>query len=209
MFPRVVRLVLAAGAALALAGEAAPAAAIETETFGIDVVESDPEGRLHIAVRAGETSSGQLRVWNNHDTPLVLRLSVVPAEVAPDGTASFGGDAEPVAWVEVPTLVELAPGEERKVTVSVSPPRRLDAETKTVAVLAEPEITGDAPAVLQRLAVTTYLVPEKGSLIAGLGWLPWVASAALVVVAGFGARHLARRRGLRAGSSLTSHAPGA
>jgi hypothetical protein len=181
-----IRLVVA-GAALVLAAVAAmavPAGAIETATFGIDVIERDTDGRLRIAIAAGETTSGQLRVWSKHDEPLVLRLSVMPAEVADDGTSSLGGDPEPTGWVDVPVLVELAPGQERRVTVTVSSPRELSADTKTVAVLAQAEVDGEAPAVLQRLAVTTYLVPDGGSLIASLGWLPWLAAGVLVAVLG-------------------------
>ncbi len=194
---RTIALALA-GAALVLGTLAAPAGAIETETFGIDVVENRSEGRLRIRLEAGKTTAGELRVWNKHDGPLVLRLSVTPASVDDDGTASLGGDPEPVRWVSVPTRVELAAGEERRVTVRVAAPRQLSAEPKTVAVLAqaEPAAGGDEPAVLQRLAVTTYLVPDEGSLVASLGWLPWIAAAALTaVVAALTRRAVRRRRG--------------
>lgn len=194
---------LVMGAAVVLSATVAPAGAIETNTFGIDVVQRDPEGRLRIAIKAGEDSTGRLRVWNKHDAPLVLRLSIVPAQVASDGTASFGGDTSPVEWVDVPNRVELGPGATREVTVEVAAPRELDGDTKTVAVLAEPEVIGDAPAVLQRLAVTTYLVPDRGSLIASLGWLPWLALALMLAVGG-GAGYRVRRRIVQGGGRRES-----
>lgn len=177
-------LLALAGAAFVLVTAAAPAASIETATFGIDIVERDAEGegRLRVPIEAGKTTNGELRVWSKHDEPLTLRLSVMPARVAEDGTASLGGDPEPAGWVDVPSRVELGAGEEQRVTVAVSAPRQLTAATKTVAVVAEAEAKGDAPAVLQRLAVTTYLVPDRESLIASLGWLPWIAVGLLLAV---------------------------
>lgn len=187
------------GAVLALVVGTAPAvSALETTTFGIDVAVEDPEGRLHVPIAAGDTSSGELRVWNKTAEPLVLRLSVVPAQVDEHGNASFGGDAAAVGWVSVdPMRVTLGPQEQRRVAVVVDAPRKLDGERKTVAVLAEPESSEDAPAVLQRLAVTTYLDPDDGSLVASLGLLPWIAAVALVVAALAAHRVLGAGRGGR------------
>ena len=186
---------LIAGVVLAVAS-ATPAVALETDRFGIDVVNRTEDSRLHIDIAAGETSRGQLKVWNKHTAPVTLKLTVVPASVDRSGSASIGGDDEAVAWVSVePKQVTLAPGASRTLEVEVNAPRKLDGETKTVAVMAEPVTEGEAPAVLQRLAVTTFLEPDDDSLIASLGVLPWIAGGVLLVVAFAVARStLARRR---------------
>lgn len=178
------RLVLAAVLGLAILTAAAPgAAAIETTTFGLDVVDPTADGRLHIPIKAGETSSGQLRLFNKTDGPLTIALSVSPAQVDGEGSASLGGDATAVAWVELSEVqVALAPREERTIDVRVQAPRQLPAERAVVAIVAEPQAAGDAPAVVQRVAVTTLLEPDKGSLVASLGWYPWLAALLLAIV---------------------------
>lgn len=126
-----------------------------------------------------------------------LRLSVAPATVDRGGKASLGGDDdEAVTWVELDDEVELGPKERRTVVVEVRAPRKLDARTRTVAIIAEPAaIGGEAPpAVLQRLALTTYLEPDEDSLIASLGPFPWIALAILLVVATALVRSAVRRR---------------
>lgn len=185
------------GALLAFTGGGAPAGAIETASFGLDVVSPNADGRLHIEVRAGETTTGRLRVWNKGPTPLTLRLAVAPAQVDEDGSVSLGGAGEGVSWVSVhPGSVPLDPGEERRVEVRVRAPRKLDGGDRVVAVQAEPapDSGGGQPAVVQRLALTTYLEPDEDSLVAGLGALPWIAVAVLLVVAAAAARSMARRR---------------
>lgn len=178
------RLVLAAALALALLTASAPgAAAIETTTFGLDVVEPSADGRLHIPIKAGETSSGELRLFNKTDAPLTIALSVSPAQVDDEGSASLGGDATPVGWVELSEdQVALAPREERRIDVRVQAPRQLPGERAVVAIVAEPQAAGDAPAVVQRVAVTTLLEPDKDSLVASLGWYPWLAALLLAIV---------------------------
>ncbi len=164
----------------------AAAAAIETTTFGLDVVTPSPDGRLHITTRAGTTSTGQLRLFNKTDAPLALTLSVSPATVAADGQASLGGDTEPVSWIELPASpLTLAPGATRIIDVRVNAPRTLSSDRMAVAVVAEPALSpaGEAPAVLQRVAMTTLLEPDDESLIASLGAYPWLALALLLVVA--------------------------
>lgn len=162
----------------------APAVAIETSRFGIDVAERTTDGRLHIRIEAGERSTGKVRVWNKTTEPMRLRLSIVPATVDEDRSVKLGGDDEPVGWTSVkPGTVELPPGGDATAEVAVQAPRRLDGDTKTVAVVAEPAAApGEAPAVLQRLAVTTYLEPDEDSLIASLGPFPWIAGVVLIAV---------------------------
>lgn len=177
-------LTILAGVTLALVAGVAPAPAIETSTYGLNVVTPSKDGRLHIDVRAGRTSTDAVRVWNKSAAPLVIRLSAVPATVAANGTASLGGQDAAAGWVHFDEeVVRLAPGERRDVRVEVKAPRRITAATRTVAVVAEPMTSGDAPAVMQRLAVTTYLKPVNGSLVAGLGLLPWLAFGVLLAVA--------------------------
>ena len=189
-------VLLLAGAVLAVMAGAAPAAALETTTFGLDVAEPSEDGRLTIAVRAGATTTGRLRVWNKQTTAVTLRLTVAPASVDAAGGASLGGDVEPTRWVSVePTEVRLAAGERREVTVRVEAPRRLERGRKVVAVVAEPALVGDQPpAVLQRLAVTTFLVPVKDGLVAELGGILWVAVAVLTAVAVAVAMVVGKRR---------------
>lgn len=185
--------VVAAGAILH--GGVAPAAAIETTSFGIDVATPSEDQRLHIPVQAGETSTGELRVWNKQDTPLRLALSVAPARVDDEGRASLGGDEPAVEWVSIePATVELDPGGERTVEVRVDAPRKLDGDTRTVAVVAQPSVDGDAPAVLQRLAITTFLEPDEDSLIASLGVFPWIAAAVLLLAVALLARRVRSKR---------------
>lgn len=176
----------------------AAAAAIETTTFGLDVVEPTPDGRLHITLEAGERSTGRLRLFNKTDGPLAIKLSVSPATVDAAGTAQLGGDATAVEWVEVPAEpVALAPRQQQVVEVVVDAPDELPAERATVAIVAEPAAVagGQAPAVLQRVAVTTLLEPgQKKGVIASLGWWPWVALALLVAVAAWTVRRTSRRR---------------
>ena len=173
------------GALLAFIGGGAPAGAIETTSFGLDVAKPTPDGRLHLELRAGTSTSGQVKVWNKTDAPLTLQLSVAPAQVADDGTVSLGGDDDVVDWVDLETdRVELAAGQERLVEVEVDAPRKLDDEIRAVAIQVEPAASpgGEQPAVIQRLALTTYLEPDEDSLIASLGPYPWIALAVLLLV---------------------------
>lgn len=191
---------LAIVAALFIAGAllgGAPARAIETATFGLDVAERTEDARLHIPIAAGKTSTGRVLVWNKQTAPLTLRLSVSPATVEGDGPLALGGnDTEPVAWVEPePEEVELGPEERRVVTIEVHAPRKLDSRTRTVAIVAEPTFRdGETPAVLQRLALTTFLEPDERSLVASLGPFPWIALAVLLVVVTAVVRASAQRR---------------
>ncbi len=178
-------LLAVSGVLLAILAGSAPAGAIETSSFGIDVAKPTKDGRLHVEVRAGHTSTTAVRVWNKSATAAItLRLSTVPAHVQANGAASLGGDATAVAWTHVPkATVTLAPGESRQVDVEITPPRKISGDQRTVAVLAEQVTPGAAPAVMQQVAVTMFLSPDSGSLVASLGWLPWVALAALLIVA--------------------------
>ena len=197
-------LVLAGALLTGLAWWVAPVGAIETSTYGLDVAGDSEDGRLHLALRAGETTSGRARVWNKTDAPLVLALTIVPARVDGAGKVSLGGDGEGVDWVEVsPARVELAPGAERTVVVRVDAPRKLEADTLVVALQVEPAMSaaGAPPAVLQRLALTTYLEPDEDSLIASLGPFPWIAVGALVVAGAALVRSVLRRRRLGASAA--------
>lgn len=187
----------AAGVLTLLAAALAPwASAIETAAFGLDVVKPSPDGRLHITTRAGATSTGQLRLFNKTDAPLTIALTVSPATVDAGGQASLGGDATPVKWIELPSKVALEPRQSQLIEVKVRAPRKLPAKDAAVAVVAEPELAaaGDAPAVLERVAVTTLLEPDEGSLIASLGWYPWLALALLLAVAAWTAKRARSRR---------------
>ena len=192
---------LAARLVLVLAGAIllgiAPAVAIETTQFGIDVAEESDDGRLHIAIKAGAASTGTVRVWNKTSEAIRLQLSIVAATVDENGSARLGGDDEAVSWAKVdPDEVELGPNADATVTVEVDAPRRLDGDTKTIAVLAEPAaVDGKPPAVLQRLAITTYLEPDEDSLIASLGPFPWIAAGVLVIVLALLGRRVMTRRG--------------
>jgi hypothetical protein len=202
---RIFALVL--GGALAV-GFAAPAGAIETTDFGIEaeapVADAQGRPRLVADVAAGRTTETAVRVWNNSLRPVTVELAVVPATVDPDGWASLEGDAEPVGWISLAEeRVHLAPGEERAVDLVTEGPRRLDGRPRTAAVLAQLAGDGDgaeAPAVVQRLALVTYLRPVAGGP-PGLGILPWVAGALALAVAGWAAS--SRSRGGRAAPALS------
>ena len=197
---RILTTLVIAGAVLL---GAAPAVAIETTSFGIDVAEQSEDSRLHIPVRAGESTSGRLRVWNKQTTPLTLVLSVFPARVDGTGQATLGGEEEATDWVTVePSRVELQPGASRTIEVRVDAPRKLDGEVRTVAVLAQPDTDGEAPAVLQRLAVTTFLEPDEDSLIASLGPFPWIAAGVLLIVLALLARRMLNRRNADSSEAL-------
>jgi hypothetical protein len=184
------------GALLAITGGGAPVGAIETESFGLDVARPTQDGRLHIVLAAGKTTTGQVKVWNKTQAPLILELRIVGAQIDGSGRVALGGDGKGVDWVELdPDRVELDAGQERTVDVRVQAPRKLDDEVLAVAVQVEPAVGGEgAPAVVQRLALTTYLEPDGGSLIASLGPFPWIALAVLLVVATAMVRAAARRR---------------
>lgn len=162
---------------------ARPAAAIETDTFGIDVVQPTDDGRLHIPLRVDRASARSMRVWNKTDRPVRLTLSVVGARLGDDGAVSLGGDDRAAAWVRLrPDVLELEPGVEATVEVSAESPSPRPGRTHTVAVLVSPE-AGPGQAVLQRLALTAFLEPAGPSLVESLGPWPWVAAAVLVAVA--------------------------
>lgn len=205
MSPRLPRLLFVlTGALLAFVGGGAPAGAIETTSYGLDVAERSDDGRLHLTLRAGESTTGRLRVWNKEQAPITLQLRVAPAQMDDDGTVSLGGDGDGVEWVELePTRVELAAGTERIVEVRVEAPRKLEDDIKVVAIQVEPTVDagGTQPAVVQRLALTTYLEPDEGSLIASLGPFPWIALAVLLLVVVLAARATRRKRADRAGTT--------
>lgn len=172
------------------------AGAIETATFGLDVVEATPDGRLHITTRAGRTATGSLRLFNKTDAPLSVKLTVSPATVHPDGRAELGGADTAVGWVDLPPQpVTLGPAESRTLEIEVRAPRKLPAGRAVVAIVAEPEVApgAEAPAVLQRVAITTLLEPDQQSLVASLGWYPWLALALLAAVVAWTIQRTGRR----------------
>jgi len=161
---------------------AVPTGAIETGSFGLDVARGTPDGRLHIPVRAGRTTTGSVQLWNKTSAPIDLRLSVAPATVDATGAASMGGDAAPVAWVKTPSPVHLAADERRSVDIEVHGPRHRLAKSATVAIVAEPAAPPADAAVIERVALTTFLEPTSDKAPTVLGVLPWVAAALLVAV---------------------------
>ena len=185
------------GVVLCLSTGTTPTGAIETESFGLDVAERSEDGRLHLALRAGDTTTGKVKVWNKRSEPTVLQLSVVPAQIDGSGTVSLGGDGAGVDWVTLErTEVELAGNAERVIEVRAKAPRKLDDRVLAVAIQVEPGRAVDAaqPAVVQRLALTTYLEPDEDSLIASLGPFPWIALGGLAVVVTALVRNALRRR---------------
>ncbi|MDP9386605.1 MAG: hypothetical protein M3Q48_01415, partial [Actinomycetota bacterium] len=206
------RAALRAGAAAgALAGllalTAGPAAAIESPEFRLEPVDRDgPRANLREALRPGRTTTDAVVLTNKTDRPLPLRLSVAPATVGPDGSVRLTGSEAVASWVKLEDgLVTLAPRSSRAVRFVVHAPRELPGTAMTMAIVAEPAAPSHAPvAVLQRLAVMAYLAPAGSSLVASLGWVLWVAAAALAVVVGValsptqrGRRRVARLSALR------------
>lgn len=189
-------LLLSLVASLALAGVATTAAsAIETATFGIDAANGRTQGgKLEVALRAGRTTEGSVRVWNKTDTPITLQLSVAPVQVDAAGAPSLGGDPTPTTWVDIDgDTVALDSREEKVVRFEVRAPRSIDPGVKTLAIVAERAPEAGAPAaVVERVAVTAYLRPE-GSLIASLGWFPWLALALLLLAIGLLGKRFVRR----------------
>lgn len=201
MTRRVVALAALVVAAVGAAG--AGAGAIETSTFGIApavaVAGAEHGGHLRLGMRPGETATTRLRVWNKTDRPLTLALGVMPASVKADGTPSLGGDRTPVGWVRVTDApVRLAGREARVVDVRVHAPDPLPAGIHTVAVLAQVQGAGAAPAVLERVGVVMELArapgaPSRAVSVAGVPlWLAVLALAFLGGAAGMLVRH--RRR---------------
>ncbi|HZQ29126.1 MAG TPA: hypothetical protein VFA94_15620 [Acidimicrobiales bacterium] len=173
-------------AMVAAAGLAAPAHAIETAEFGV----APTDGRQHLKeeVRPGRTTTDSVRVWNKTDHPVSVRLSVVGASLDGTGAGSvrLGGTGGAMSWVRISQpAIDLAPHAGQIVSFSVHAPRELPPGTSTAALVAEPILPiGQQPAaVVQRVAVMAYFAaPAGSSLTAALGWLAWVAAAALALV---------------------------
>ena len=196
---------LCAIVAVVLSGTAA-AGAIETRQFGIEPVPNGgPRSSFRLDVRAGETTTDTLRIWNKTDAPLRVRLTVVPATLD-SGEAELGGDGAAVDWVDMRSpIVDLPPSGERRVAFEVKAPHKLSGEVETVALMAEPVAAPGqpAPAVLERVAVMAYFSPAEGAPLTaadpgGASWLgdllPWVATALLVIVAASAVRRARRQR---------------
>lgn len=175
---------------------AAPAAGIETATFGLDSASGE---RLEIPIRAGERTTARAVVWNKTDAPISLELRVAVASVDASGTASLGeGDVEVASWVSLQEReVDLGPQERQEVGLSVEPPSELSAETKTFALVAQAAApqAGAPPAVLQRLALVGYLEPDPNALsVRSIPmWLVVVAAVVLLAVVAAAVRVRRRR----------------
>ncbi|MGI8794049.1 MAG: hypothetical protein ACR2H3_12910 [Acidimicrobiales bacterium] len=180
-----------------------PAAqAIETATWGI--TPSDDQGiptqsAFRLELRPGATTVAYLVAWNKTDVPIVLEFAATAAEII-DGEAALGGAGVGVSWIHFPQAkITLAGGDRQAVAFEVRAPSTLPGEGAAFAVVAQPSSSAaDAPAVLERLAVMAYLSPGDPSTLSlpGLGILPWLAGALLVLVAVGAGRHrvLSRRR---------------
>lgn len=188
------RRVLAAVTLLLVLLTGRPAAAIETQQFGIEAADGR---RLEVDLRPGRTTTSSFDLWNRGSAPLVLRLRVVPATIAADGSATLEGSEAPVAWSDVPEEVTLEGHERRTVELSMRAPRQLPDDVRTVAVLAEPVAPGEpTPAVLQRLALVAHL--QRGGRDLPDLW-PW-AGLAVGAIAVVLAQIVVSRRRPREGS---------
>lgn len=183
---------LAVGASVALMLLApTPAGAIETEAFGIEPAQrgDDVGTGVPVDLRAGEKTEVALRVWNKTERPLALELRAAPATLDAAGTPRLGGDPEPAGWITFrDTVVTLGAGERRVVTVDVAAPDRVEATERTAAVVARPQINGDAPpAVLQEVGLVLRMQPAEGAPLvapdAGGGAPTWLLGVAGALVA--------------------------
>lgn len=162
---------------------AGPASAIETAEFGMEPASREESGgplRIEVPAGGGETERA-LRIWNKTKRPLEIRLQVVSATRAADGTAALGGDSPSVQWVTLaPASAAIPPRGERKVTVRITMPKDTGPGTHTFAIVAEPAPpAGQAPpAVVSRLAVAGFLdIGSAPAPASSLALLPVLAAA--------------------------------
>lgn len=181
---------VAVGVAVVVA--AAPSGAIETGSFGLAPAGSEDRTALHESVPPGSTSRDSVRLWNKTDAPITVRLEVQGAALSSSGQVSLGGNEGAAKWVSLEsTRVALPARGAVEVPVVVRTPRTMPAGRSTAAVVAQLETDGAGGnvAVVQRVALMTYVTAPAGSALrAALGWIAWVAVALLAVVVVYAAR---------------------
>lgn len=185
---RSVLLALAIGTILGLV-PVRSADAIETLRFGVA-----PAGGGAQAFHLADGSTGQLRVFNKTDQPMVIELSAATASVDPSGSVAIGGVARGVEFEE--DAVRLDAQSSRDVTFHVD--GRAPATGPAAVVLAQIQ-GGDQPgSVVERLAVAVYLDGVPGPAVGDHdthGRWAWALAATLaVVLVGVGITRAARRR---------------
>lgn len=154
--------VAAAVATAATLGAGRTAHAIETKDVGLEPVPTGDDGgrqSLRVEIIPGREATDAVRVWNKTDRPLTVDLLATAAKKAGDGSVSLGGDAAPASWIDVEHgRITLPPKGERVIAITVRPPEALPALETTAAIMVQPVSDAAAPpAILQRVAVMTYL----------------------------------------------------
>jgi hypothetical protein len=161
---------------LALIG-AGPAAAVESDGYGIRLLDApqdrrdDPRARLYVVdhVQQGDSFSRRFEVRNGTANRVRLDLYPAAAEIRDGGFVIGEGRAnnELTEWITVtPSFVELAPGERAQATLRVEVPRGVEDGERYAAVLAEaPPVTtgGGNIGIGSRVGIRVYLNVGEGS----------------------------------------------
>lgn len=193
------RTAAAVAIAAAMFTAAGPVAAIETKDLGLEPVRAGEQGgrqSLRVAITPGSKTKDAVRVWNKTDRPLTVELRATAAKTDADGSVALGGDAEAASWIDVADeRLTLPPRGERVVRITVDAPDELPALETTAAILVQPVVDrGAPPAILQRVAVMTYLSSATLHAPPGAGTAlpPWLIAVAVLLA--LAATALAARR---------------
>lgn len=161
----------------------APAAAVQTSTFGISAGPARGGGsHLRASGRPGSPVDEQILVWNRTSRPLTLSLSVAPAHLIQGDVPALGGEEAPTRWVHLgQDVVTLGPHVAQEVGVSVVLPRILPHLPATAAILARPVATSAAAVsvVVQLGVLVTMSAAAHAPRRAPLGLLGWTAAGML------------------------------
>lgn len=173
-----------AAAAVLTVGLALPAAAVQTDTFGLVAA---GQRTLLVAHPTGSAYRDSVFVYNRKATPVTVQLAVVSATRGHDGVFSYGGPGRGLAARVhlAATTVRLAPNATQQIAVTVDTPRRAtQTEYAAITAQAAPTQLGQL-AVVARLALFVQLTPGNGSSRVGLPiWLFALAATAILATAG-------------------------
>lgn len=186
---------------------ASPAGAVQTDDFGLRPAGDSPRAKIEVPA-SGATVRDAVVVYNRTNRTLSVDLGLVGVSSPQAGQYSIGdvgSDVSKRVRLAAPRI-ELPPGQQANVPVTLTTPRGADVPQWAAIVATAGDTAQGGLAVRQRLAVLVGFTPT-GSLVplsGGVDWW-WLLIVLLVVAVTAALWYHRRRRRLHGATVRGSH----